>query len=286
MKTVTIQGVEIPLREMSCVCDNKASPRGDSVNITVNTTNQCPYSCPFCCNPVRTGEYFDYKAFARFFVEVIRQTNVGKVTFTGGELGLNCTDLGFALQFVKAVSDAQTVVCTSGFFLQQERCGFEHVDNISLSRHHYDNKRHARLMTEITATVIRESTIAEHEAKSKINFSCNLIKGYIDSEAEIYKYLEWAESIGIHDVAFVGLMPVNDWCKTHFVDPKNFVFNNNVMEYAKWEFPIKQVCECNNYVYTCKNGNIVKFYIRHCLNPCYEKGSFIMFKDNKIQTRY
>lgn len=61
MKTVTIQGIEIPLREVSCVCDNKTSPRGDFVNISVNLTNQCQYECAFCCNPVRTGNDFNFR---------------------------------------------------------------------------------------------------------------------------------------------------------------------------------------------------------------------------------
>lgn len=287
MKTVTIQGIEIPLREMSCVCDSKTSPRGDFVNISVNLTNQCPYECAFCCNPVRNGTDFDFRLFARFIIDVLNQTNIGKVTFTGGEPSLFPKELAFALQFVKAVCGAQTVVCTNGFFIQQNMSdSLEYVDNISLSRHHYKHSLHAKMMTRMISTVVSDEKIKGYLGKSKINFSCNLIEGGIDSEEKIYEYLEWANSLGIQEVAFVGLMPVNEWCKSHFIDPKNFIFNKKVLHYTHWDFPVKNVCECDNYAYVCKNGNVIRFYIRHCLNPCYEKGSIIVFKDNKIQTRY
>lgn len=45
----------------------------------------------------------------------------------------------------------------------------------------------------------------------QIQFRCNLINGYIDSRDEVFKYLDWANELGINDVGLVSLMPVNDY---------------------------------------------------------------------------
>lgn len=111
--------------------------------------------------------------------------------------------------------------------------------------------------------------IIQENSKNKniLHLSCNLIKGYIDSKEEIYKFLEFASSIGIQSVGFVSLMPINDYCKDNLIDFNTLDLVNDRFNLTKvWSY--ENYCKCNNYVYIPKNlNNVNKVYYKNTYNP-------------------
>lgn len=115
---------------------------------------------------------------------------------------------------------------------------------------------------------------------SKWHLSCNLIKGYIDSREEIYKYLEFANKIGIRDVGFVGLMPENRYCTDKFV---NFdllnVESDRFIKTADWKR--ENICHCSNYKYLTEDHHVIDVYHRHASCGSYESSGFNFTFDGK-----
>ena len=168
------------------------------------------------------------------------------------------------------------------------------VDNISVSCHHWDKKVNDQILgivlegrhpKRLYPTCDNDDIFYDFGYIKKVNLSCNLMKGYVDNVDKMKEMLEFANRKGIEEVAFVELMEVNDWCK----DNKaiiNYEFGNNVLEYARWDFPADNVCGCKNYLYRTLDNSLIRFYIRGVRCPSYNKGSYMIYKDNQIQQWY
>jgi molybdenum cofactor biosynthesis enzyme MoaA len=113
--------------------------------------------------------------------------------------------------------------------------------------------------------------IKESPLKDRIHLSCNLIKGYIDSPDEIKKYLDNAANLGIKDVGFVSLMPVNEYCKEHFIDYNDINFDNIEEMFSSTDYNYDDRCRCRNYLYLSNDGTPIKIYVRY-----YVDGNFCL----------
>jgi hypothetical protein len=124
---------------------------------------------------------------------------------------------------------------------------------------------------------------------SKINLSCNLIKGYIDSPEEAKKMLDKTIDIGIPRIGFVGLMPVNKYSKEHFIDLEEIRIDSIPHVYFTKSKNRGQNCKCSNYLYN-RDGKILEIYMRNYMNPNYCESSVVFdgqhlrqgFHDNNI----
>lgn len=286
MNSIVVQGIEIPLKQKGCQCHPGTSLFDHQyVFINVYVTNSCNGTCKFCCNVNNTPFQFDLEKFKRFFDEVYSKIAIRKVTFTGGEPSLNFSALYDCIQYISGKCE-QIVICTNGTLLQYDLVFYPSITGVSVSRHHYDEDKNEELIGLRTGDLI---DLYKRELwpsiGNKINLSCNLIKGYIDSVSEMYMFLEYASKCGIHNVAFVNLLEVNDYCKEHKTHIP-FIFDNRVLNYRKWEYFVPNICECSNYVYTAESGELIKFYIRNNLCRTYNMGSYIVYKNNTIQEWY
>ena len=96
------------------------------------------------------------------------------------------------------------------------------------------------------------SEIQTHE--HQVQFRCNLIKGFIDSKDEVFKFLDWSNEVGINDIGLVSLMPINDYSKDNFI-----YFHIKELIGDKFSLTKKQErygggCECFNYIYLPENN--------------------------------
>ena len=74
-------------------------------------------------------------------------------------------------------------------------------DSISMSLHHYDTERLSELYRCKLSTQLFQFKGVN---KQIINFSCNLVKGYIDNKEEVQKMLNLTLDLGIHRIGFVA----------------------------------------------------------------------------------
>jgi len=98
-----------------------------------------------------------------------------------------------------------------------------------------------------------------------MHLRCNLIKGEIDSQEEVIKYIE-AFSKSNYYYGFVSLMKINKFCEENFVDYKELDLdhlpNSRIAYYQNREKDGLKICECKNIVHYTKDGELVKLYSR------------------------
>ena len=109
---------------------------------------------------------------------------------------------------------------------------------------------------------------------SKVNASCNLIKGYIDSTSEAEKMMKYALSLGLPRLGFVALMKVNKYCDSHFVDYSDIDFSAIPNMYFTESRNRGSDCRCSNYLYN-HEGKILEVYMRNYNNPLYCESSLL-----------
>lgn len=278
----TLFGHTIKLKSYYCELNGyqKCPVEKPYINLYVQF-NGCNATCKFC-EFKEIAHKFDILKFYSILEELKDSIEVRKISFTGGEPTLNMGTLSSGLLAAKTViPDAFRVVNTNGKNLKliYDIGADSLINSISLSRHHYNDKENNEILgfDAPTANVIKELQ-SLHDDKMKLHLSCNLIKGYIDSPEEIYKYLEVASRLGIRDTGFVSLMKINDYAKEHFIDfqKMKFILENTPLHKIKeWKFEDK--CKCNNYLYipTDTSGDVVQVYSRCVLKPSYATNTLV-----------
>lgn len=286
---ITLQNKNILIKTEECICshvpnaDRNRSIENQFVDITFIVGEKCNAKCQFCCGPTECLDPIDIQKFKDFFLECISKINVRKISFTGGEPTLpfyyeKIKEIGL---WIKEVSPNTAIIINTNGSNLKVISNQDWIDSIALSRHHYKPSLNDKIFKCFTADDI---DLLMFEDKKKINLSCVCQKGYIDSGLELEKYLFYASLQGISEVNVYSLIPVNDYAKSNFVDPNQFQFSKNIISYKSYEYPCKNVCKCTNYVYMNRTDNFqsVFFYIRNNLNHKFNKGSYIVWKNNQI----
>ena len=191
------------------------------INLYIQLKN-CNASCKFC-EYKETAEDFDFGEFEKILIELGKSgVIVNKISITGGEPTMKIRTLSSIVSLVKNHFPSTFLVMnTNGFNLikMHKYDMIKSFDSISLSRHHYDDKKNDEILGFDTLKSYElKELISYYKNKEIFHFSCNLIKGFIDSKEEIHKYLEFCNSLDQFDVGFVSLMKINNYAKEHFVD--------------------------------------------------------------------
>ena len=108
----------------------------------------------------------------------------------------------------------------------------------------------------------------------RLNASCNLIKGYIDTPEEASKMLDFALELGLPRIGFVALMKVNGFCQDHFVDLEDIRLDTIPHVYFTKSMDRGSDCNCSNYLYN-KNLKILEIYMRNYAHPWYCESSLV-----------
>lgn len=275
MQTINLFGTDIGIKEYHCTqgtCHDLVKVRDKYVNLYIKVTEVCQARCKFC--EFCTGGISDFDVYKMHYVltEIQKVVKINKISFTGGEVTLGMTRFINIVEIArKACPDAFFVTNTNGYnigLLDQ----VEEIDNISLSRHHYNDEINASIFDpKADGRIPTSEQIANLKNKHKMHLSCNLMKDYIGGVSEMMKYMDWAAHVGIPDVGFVTLMKVNDYCKEQHVDFRDLVIpEKDMILYKSWRNG--QLCSCSNYLYNPSTADeLVKVYARY--NHDYLKGN-------------
>lgn len=257
IEKVEIFGREIPLRTHQCsLFGAESNPVNDPyINLYVRT-KFCNAKCQFCTF-ADTASKFNEKKYIEVLNELKSKITVRKIAFTGGEPTLYWEQFKSMVEIAsEIIPDASFSMNTDGLRLKRlfEDPIYKKMDNIHISRHHYNDDINNQIFKTKTPTT-EELKWAQSLATNpyQLQVSCNLIKGYIDSVDEVFNMLEWVNEVEINNVGLVSLMPVNQYSREHFI---NFNVRDLIGERfnVTREWAYKNACQCTNYVYFPENA--------------------------------
>ena len=271
-------GKEIQIKRVGCNCmDELGQPVEPSVNLFVKVTKSCNARCLFCSNAETSMPSVPFNVPK--LLEIIRGLkaagiNVNRVNITGGEPSVVSVLVEEILQKMddSGFSDLHLHLNTNGL-LPQSQMLMRHPrwNSISMSLHHYDLSK----LSELYGCKIPDKAFDfEGIDMQRLNASCNLIKGYIDSPEEASKMLDFALELGIPRIGFVALMKVSAFCQDHFVDLEDIRLDTIPHVYFTKSMDRGSDCKCSNYLYN-KDLKILEIYMRNYANPRYCESSLV-----------
>jgi len=271
---IELFGKEIELRTHNCHLFGQEAEEftEPTINLYVRT-KYCNAKCLFCTYADDASKYNE-KKFIEVLKELSSKIKIRKIAVSGGEPTLYWDNFKSITNLSREYApDCELSMNTDGFRWEQlfNDPIYKLYNYIQLSRHHYDDK----INDEIFKTKTPSSEIIKEISKlqtfpHQIQFRCNLIKGYIDNKEEVFKYLDWANSVEINDVGLVSLMPINDYSKEKYIyfHIKELI-GENFMLTKKWE-RYGGGCECFNYVYIPPEDSFrqpMKVYHKNTFKP-------------------
>lgn len=266
----------IEIKEYGCVRGHvPAHHIPKAVNIFVKVTNACNAGCLFCSNSGYHNkvERFDHAKLWQVVDELISQDIiVHRINITGGEPVVVSEIVNEILIQSQEYSSIHLHLNTNGLLpSSQKLMRNPRWDSISMSLHHYElDKLSCLYGTPIPKAAFDFDGID----LSKVNASCNLIKGYIDSTSQAEKMMKYALSLGLPRLGFVALMKVNEYCQSHFVDYSDIDFSAIPNMYFTESRNRGADCKCSNYLYN-HEGKILEVYMRNYSNPLYCESSLL-----------
>ena len=276
----------VEVKDISCGMNgNSGHPYSDTrINVYTCLTHICNTNCSFCNYHYGDSVKFDFEKWKYCIDEIMDKLGIFKASFTGGEPSLEFDNLVKCLEYLKSKDEnIFTIINTNGSNLDK-LIGLDCLDNIALSRHSIDDIENQKLFN--STVVPKLEVIKAFPEKEKLHLSCNIVKGYVDSDEKIKEYLEKCSEIGVRDVGFVSLMPINEYAKEHSIDFSDikFEFNNRfiVNQYFDRIKDNKCVCKCRNYMYLGQNGQVVTAYSRYYVDNTCSDGA-VVFMDNNLR---
>ena len=174
-------------------------------------------------------------------------------------------------------ADKDHISAWPGKFIQESPLfhKYNNIESIQLSRHHYIDEKNNEVFNIETLPF---SELNKIKTTADLRINCLLIKGYIDSDKEVIKFLETISKTEISQVGFISMMQVNDFTKDNFVDYRDITkhLNSDFLETKKMADGSR--CSCANYLYVAKNGKTIFVYFRYTKE--YGYGGRILFFDS------
>jgi organic radical activating enzyme len=265
---------EIELRDKYCSLNKYPATdiKTPYINLYVQF-NGCNANCKFC-EYKNSAKPFNLEKFEKVLKELSEQIKIRKISLTGGEATIN-KDF-YKVTDIVSQYDSFLVVNTNGTNLKEikEKGYIDKFNSIALSRHHYNDELNNEILG---VESVSTQELIDMNLKN-IHFSCNLQKDYINSDIEVYKYLDHISSMGYDDVGFVSLMKINDYATEQFVDFETIKINDKYHLIKEWNY--KNECKCNNYLYLTDDANVVKVYSRCVLKPTTNVSNLVFDGEN------
>lgn len=242
------------------------------VNIFVRVTNKCNANCKFCSDKSLDSipeVRFDTRKLINIINEIEKnEITVNKVNITGGEPSMNISVVKDILE--KVPDHIHLHLNTNGISDEsRELMKLERWNSISMSVHHYSIPKIMEIygVKRIPANYMNFDGID----LSKLNFSCNLIKGYIDNPKEMVKMMKSTKSLGIKRLGFVTLMKYNEYCNENYV-PYSMTSYLPFEDGVEYEGKLSRlsICKCSNY-----NYKGLKVYIRSVNDTNYNESTLV-----------
>jgi pyruvate-formate lyase-activating enzyme len=205
----------IALNKKSCVC-NPNNPCSGKYGKTLDLklTNKCNGKCPFC---IEQGGYApkeldDPKKMA----DIINAKDIKTLLVLGGE-PLLYPKIIELLSYIR--KDLDIFMTTNGSLLTPElgKALSPYLKGMNISLHHSTSSKNM----ELTKVELPEEGAILYKAihafgVDKVRINCNLVKGYVDSDAEVKKMIELCKKMGIKRIRFAELQN----CPAMYVDAR------------------------------------------------------------------
>ena len=269
---------QIQLKSMSCAHGHsQPQPIPKAVNLFIKVTDFCNARCAFCSNG-RCHENivaFDHVKLWEV-IEELRENDIiiNRINITGGEPSVASETVNqiLATASTEQYHKIHLHLNTNGLLpASQDMMQHTRWNSISMSLHHYDRDK----LSEIYGVSISEKALEFMDIDTeRVNASCNLIRGFIDTPTEVENMMKFAISLRLPRLGFVALMKVNDYCKKHYVDFDEINFTNIPHLYFTESRNRGADCKCSNYLYN-HNGRILEVYMRNYSNPNYCESSLM-----------
>ena len=270
--TASIFRHEISVKTTDCRHGNTPGAKiPPAVNLFVKVTNGCNAHCPFCSNAGAahtTGPFDMAKLFC--VIDELQRNHIiiNRLNLTGGEPAVVAPLVEEILQELSKsqYDDIHVHLNTNGLLpTSQHLMQHPRFDSVSMSLHHYDRQRLSALYgTDISESALRFEGID----MMKLNASCNLIRGYIDTTAEAHRMMNFCLNLGITRLGFVALMKTNAYCHEHFIPLTALHLDTIPHCYFTESRNRGRDCCCSNYLYN-SHGRVLDIYMRHYANPAY-----------------
>lgn len=275
----------IKFRQRTCrnMYGNYETIQDNQISLYVVLTHKCNAHCKFC--EFTHGDVeVDIKEFAITLDKLLGICYISMVHFTGGEPTTEIEKLKELLNIVKTKDRLITTsVNTNGYNLSLLD-GLKELDNISLSRHAIPDEDNYNIFG--CKNIPSTTDIQCFKDKHKLHISCNLIKGYIDSNEKIMDYMEFASKLGVNDIGLVSLMQINEYCKEHYVEfdeglakesdriTKSNCFCNDESGSV--------TCKCENYLYRAQNCSLISAYHRYAIKSN-QISDYLVYENNILK---
>ena len=286
MNKIELFGKEIPLRTHYCHLNGEEGSKVNEPYVNLYVRSKfCNSKCKFCTFAEDASHYNEIK-YIEVLKEIKSKIKIRKIAFTGGEPTLYWDKFKSAVSIAKEISpDSSITMNTDGFRIKQlfEDPISNIFDYIHISRHHYNDDVNNEIFQTKTPTYdelkwAQEKTIN----KNQIQLSCNLIKNYIDSKDEVYKFMEWTNSLEINNIGFVSLMPVNKWSMDNYIKFNiNDLISDRFNVTKEWSY--KESCQCTNYIYIPEDlRSTIRVYYKNTYRP-FDINETIIFDGENVK---
>ena len=274
MDSIELFGHEVKLKTHQCSFFDEGFVKipEPAVDLYIRT-KYCNSNCSFCTYHSDASKW-DEKRYKEVLKEILSKVKIRKFAISGGEPTLYWDNfIAISAMAHESSPHSEMSMNTDGFRWEKLFSDpiYKIFNYIQLSRHHYDDKINNEIFKSETPTseIIKSiSPLQTHE--HQIQFRCNLIKGYIDTKEEVFKYLDWANSVEINDIGLVSLMPINEYSKENFIYFHiKELLGDNFMLTKKWQ-RYGGGCECFNYVYMPPEDKFrrpIKVYHKNTFKP-------------------
>lgn len=279
--TLEIFGKPLKLKQYYCAWNGQEPEEVPKpyINLYVRT-KFCNARCGFCIYHSDANKWNNDR-WEEVLQELSSKIDVGKLSITGGEPTLYWDKFKQITDTAEKYLDYKKTdyqVTTDGFRWEQlwNDPIHEKMFYIQLSRHHYDDEKNNEIFGCKTPTTDEIKSIIDKQTHPhQFQLRCNLIQGYLDNTDEVFKYLDWANNIGINDIGLVSLMPVNGYSKDNFVyfHIKDLIGDN--FHFARKQEKVGGGCECFNYVYLPENNfrQPIRVYHKNTFKPSVDANS-------------
>ena len=200
---------------------------------------------------------------------------------------LCCETVNSVIEAVKEICESSTeidmVTNSTSFTKIHELIDIEKLDSIHLSRHcikDEDNNQLFGFQTESAFNIAAVLNTLEDLAMIVLN--CVLQKTGISSTEDVIDYLEFASSLGIRNVCFIGMSRLNEYCETNYADPAEINFTQEKGFHIWNAYRDHDFCSCSSGSYDAEKGSIRFYYRRIGENSAPYSRQLVYTADNQL----
>lgn len=275
---INIYGKEINIKNYDCSRDGINYPKLPIpvIALYVQVINRCNAKCSFC-DFGKVCDMFDYDKFEGILKELRKKVYVSKICITGGEPLLDTNRTINVIKIARKYSK-KIVLNTNAFSLERLKIVYPYVDEIDISRHHYNEEVHKGVLKTEVATL---EEIAKIDVEHKITINCVMQKGRIESYDEVMKFVNYIAKNNIKSIKFISLLPLTKEAESEYVNPSSIIeeckkYTNSGMLYDY------HMCNCFEFIYLSYIGNVVKVTIRNTTDSCYSCVKQLVFNGENL----